>query len=206
MQLLQWLDLERNSDILKKTDQKMSEKLRTKNVKQSSVQSEAEDLLDDFDYDGTEELSDEEIEDLLEGLGNNNGFHNDDRDPLPLPVLKEGPADDFEYTDELDLTELLEEYRDDDDSGKPQSVPVFSILPPPNSQPDVNPKPLLQPLPQYNPPVYSAAIPSNSYETPQAYAYSHTSQVRIILFLSCILQETFKLPGVKVSFLNSCVV
>jgi len=162
MQLLQWLDLERNSDILKKTDQKMSEKLRSK----LSKPSESEDLKDDFEYDDIEELSDDEIEGLLKELGKRNFEDNDDDevDSLPFPVIKD---DDFDYNDELDISDLLDEYKDDNIQ-RPLAVPGISILPP-----EPHPKTLLQPPP----PSYIPAATVSSYETPSPVAYSQIQTV-----------------------------
>ncbi len=68
-QLLQWLDLERNSDILKQTDRKMAEKLKSKKVTESAAKNAAQTLLDDLGGIDTDALTDEEIDELLVGLG-----------------------------------------------------------------------------------------------------------------------------------------
>ena len=67
-QLLQWLDLERNSDILKKTDKAMSEKLKLKKAGQKVMKNAAQSLLDDLGGVDTDALTDEEIDELLVGL------------------------------------------------------------------------------------------------------------------------------------------
>ena len=67
-QLLQWLDLQRNSDILQKTDRKMAEKLKTKKTSQSAAKTAAQTLLSDLGGIDTDALTDEEIDDLLVAL------------------------------------------------------------------------------------------------------------------------------------------
>ena len=67
-QLLQWLDLQRNSDILQKTDRKMAEKLKTKKASQTVTKNAAQTLLGELGGVDTDALTDEEIDELLTAL------------------------------------------------------------------------------------------------------------------------------------------
>ena len=107
-QILQWLDLERNSDILKKTDQKMAERLRSKKASQKVVKNAAQTLLDDLGGVDTDALTDEEIDELLVGL-TENGLSGTGRGKKPglLDLDDDDDLDDIDYQDELDLADLV---------------------------------------------------------------------------------------------------
>lgn len=104
-QILQWLDLERNSDILKKTDQKMAERLRSKKASQKVVTNAAQTLLDDLGGVDTDALTDEEIDELLVGL-TQNGLSGTGSGKKP-GLLDLDDDDDIDYQDELDLADLV---------------------------------------------------------------------------------------------------
>jgi len=107
-QILQWLDLERNSDILKKTDQKMAERLRSKKASQKVVTNAAQTLLDDLGGVDTDALTDEEIDELLVGLTQNGlSGTGSGKKPGLLDLDDDDDLDDIDYQDELDLADLV---------------------------------------------------------------------------------------------------
>ena len=66
LQMLSWLDLERNSEILAATDKKIKDKMRSKKTTDKLVQKAAAQVLADYDdYYDYDDLTDEEIGELL---------------------------------------------------------------------------------------------------------------------------------------------
>ena len=66
LQMLSWLDLERNSEILAATDKKIKDKMGSKKQSDQLVQKAAAQVLADYDYDyDYDDLTDEEIDEIL---------------------------------------------------------------------------------------------------------------------------------------------
>lgn len=66
LQMLSWLDLERNSEILAATDKKIKDKMRSKKQTDKLVQKAAAQVLADYDdYYDYDDLTDAEIDEIL---------------------------------------------------------------------------------------------------------------------------------------------
>ena len=98
LQMLSWLDLERNAEILASTDKKIKEKMRSKKQTNSLVQKAAAQVLADYDdYYDYDDLTDEEIDEILLTITGQ-----DVEDDLYDELLED-------YVDDVDLLDILGE-------------------------------------------------------------------------------------------------
>ena len=96
LQMLSWLDLERNAEILASTDKKIKEKMRSKKQTNSLVQKAAAQVLADYDdYYDYDDLTDEEIDEILLTITGQ-----DVEDDLYDELLED-------YVDDVDLLDIL---------------------------------------------------------------------------------------------------
>ena len=142
--LLSWLDLQRNSEILSKTDKKIAEKLKNQKLTQEAAKQTLA-AFDFDDFDAVDNLSDTEIDDIL------------------LSIIGDEDDLDFEYYDyedydeeELYDDELLDILGPDYADYEYEDVPLIPVPPPrpPPIRPVKRPRPPLRPVkPRPRPPL-----------------------------------------------------
>lgn len=181
LQMLSWLDLEKNAEILAKTDKAIKDKMKAKLTADKLVQQAARQVVDDYDYD---DLTDEEIDEILLTLTGGSAVDLDDADDYYDDLLDE-------YVDDVDLLDILGDYdvdpiRRPPPAISPPLVPAVAVGP---VQPSLTP---LTPAPQFAPqpvspagPVYTPApvnyspyptYPSVTPTPPPTYSYSYFHQ------------------------------
>ena len=130
LQMLSWLDLERNAEILASTDRKIKEKMKAKLTSDKLVRQAARQIVDDYD-DYYDDLTDEEIDEILLTIAGGE--------------VEDDYYDDFidEYVDDdIDLLDLLGDY--DVDPIRPVApAPVAPVAPIVPAVPQATPAPLL---------------------------------------------------------------
>ena len=130
LQMLSWLDLERNSEILASTDRKIKEKMKAKLTSDKLVRQAARQIVDDYD-DYYDDLTDEEIDEILLTIAGGDATS-----------VEDDYYDDFidEYVDDVDLLDILGDY--DVEPIRP-AAPVAPVAPIVPAIPQATPAPLL---------------------------------------------------------------
>ncbi|XP_023326949.1 uncharacterized protein LOC111700311 [Eurytemora carolleeae] len=188
-QVAEWLDLERNAEILQKTDLKIAEKLRAKTAAETigtssalKIKNAAQILLESED-----DITDDDIDSILgidSGLSIDDLLNLEDTSLLGLDedeLAFDDYEDDKDYDDDYDEVTYSYEYEDEKDEDYDyeyeEVVTVTKAIPPPRPKPlrpyYQKPKPRPRPQKQYHQAQrYPAPRPSYSY-TPAPASYSN---------------------------------